>query len=75
MMQRTAPAAHLGIDKSAGIASTNARDMSVMIDQLLWIDVRKRALHQVAGTLAQAALQLLRLVLERAADVMKQAHV
>ena len=68
------PGKHLRIDKGASAATSGSRDVSVIVNQPRWIDVFERSLDQAGGLCADLVLQLLRLMRERAGDVMNETH-
>jgi hypothetical protein len=73
-VKRMFPRSHLCVHESMTTVSAESGDVNVMIDESLRIDVVKRALDQIGSFRVDARRQLLRVVTERAADVVNQAH-
>jgi hypothetical protein len=73
-MKRMSPRSHLRVHKRAASVRADARDVNVMIDKPLGIDVVESAFDPIRRALADPGRKLLRLVREGAADVVDQAH-
>ena len=69
-MKRVRPGMHLGIDEIVCVASPDAGNMRVMIDEPPGIDVFIGVLHEIGGLRTQAVLEIFRLITRRAAKAM-----
>src|SRR5947209_20317147 len=74
-MKRMPPRPHLGIDGVRAVARADACNVRVIINQPRRVNVSKRTLDEIGRLRAQAVFQLLRPVLESAADMFQQTHV
>src|SRR5688572_23599566 len=73
-MKRMRPRVHLRVDERVSAARAEARDVDVMIDESVGIDVVERAFDEVGSFLTQGGCEILRLSREGAADVMDETH-
>ncbi len=69
-MKRVCPSAHFGVNKGPGVARADPGNMRVMIYQAFRVDIFESAFDQVRSFWIQTIFQLLRLVVEGAADEM-----